>query len=217
MGGDALGRGEDRLDTALFEGPAGVVAGLINLLLLTLFVCFVVFGANETQERGAHRRPEELLRSAWRASGGLLLVGVIAGLALGLVSSIRSGLLLAVLIGRSVRCRTNIATILVGALLATIVLLIPTLYLMSTWSVFAPVAVLERPRDLHALGRSRELVRGNGSRVLALVLTLTLPLSVGTTALASAPHLVGAGPALVGGTLLATLAAPIPVLTTTAL
>lgn len=205
------------LDTALLEGAAGVVAGLINLLLLALFVGFVVFVANETWERGAHRHAGELLHSAWGASGRLLLVSVIAGLALGLVSSIGSGILVAMIIGAAFAAGANIATILVGALLATLVLLIPTLYLMTTWSVFAPVAVLERPRGLRALGRSRELVRGNRSRVLALVLMLTLPLSVGTTALASAPHLIGAGPALLGGMLLATLVAPIPVLATTAL
>jgi hypothetical protein len=206
-----------KLDTALLGGATGVIAGLINLLLLALFVCFVVLAATDAWENGAHRPAGELLRGAWQASGRLLLVGVVAGLSLGLVSSFGSGLIVALLIGAAFAAGANIATILVGALVATIVLLIPMLYLMTTWSVFAPVAILECPRGLHALGRSRQLVRGNGSRVLALVLMLTLPLSVGTTALASVPHLIGAGPALAGGLLLATLIAPIPVLATTAL
>ncbi len=206
-----------KLDTALFGGAAGVVAALINLLLLALFVSFVVFAANETWERGTHRRAGELLRSAWGASGRLLLVGVVAGLALGLVSSVGSGLLVAMIIGAAFAAGANIATILVGVLLAMIGLLIPTLYLMTRWLVFVPVAVLERPSGLRALRRSRALIRGNGSCALALVLILTLPLSVGTTALASVSHLVGAAPALVGGLLLATLIAPIPVLATTAL
>ena len=205
-----------KLDTVL-AGAAGVVAGLINLLLLALFVCFVVFTADETWKHGAHRPAGELLSSAWQATGRLLLVGVVAGFALALVSSIGSGFLAVMLIGAAFAAGANIATILVGGLLATIALLIPVLYLMTTWAVFAPVAILERPRGLGALGRSRELVHGNRPRVLALILMLMLPLSVGTTALASVPHLVGAGLALGGGLLLATLIAPIPVLATTAL
>jgi hypothetical protein len=206
-----------KLDTALLRGVAGLLAGLVNLLLLALFVCFVVVVANETWERGAHRHAGELLRNACSTSGRLLLVGVVAGSAVGLVGSVGSGFLVAVIIGAAFAAGANVATIAVGALLATIVLLLPTLYLMTTWSVFVPVTVLERPHGLRALGRSRELVRGNGSRVLAFVLMLTLPLSAGTAAVASIPHLIGAAPANAGGLLLAMLIAPIPVLAVTAL
>lgn len=50
-----------------------------------------------------------------------------------------------------------------------LLLVIPGLYLLTVWSVYAPVVVLERPREFRALERSRELVRGNGWRVFAVV------------------------------------------------
>jgi len=46
------------------------------------------------------------------------------------------------------------------------------LILLTIWSVAAPVVVLERPGGLRALGRSRELVRGNGWRVFAVIFVL---------------------------------------------
>lgn len=104
--------------------------------------------------------------------------------------------------------------------LAAGVLLISTLlqlYLLTVWSVFVPVVVLERPRGLRALGRSRQLVRGNGFRVLVLILGLALPLSLATAAVEAARHLLGGVPGLTGELVLATLTAPIPVLVMTAL
>ncbi len=51
-----------------------------------------------------------------------------------------------------------------------LLLIIPGALLVTNWAVFAPVVVLERPPGLKALRRSRELVRGNGWRVFAVVL-----------------------------------------------
>jgi hypothetical protein len=206
-----------RLDNALFERAAAIGAGLVNLLLLALFVCFVVLAADEAWDDARRRSASELLRGAWSTVGRLLLVGVIAGLAIGFVSSIGSGVLVAIIVGAAFAVGANLVTLVAGALLISIVLLAPELYLLTVWSVFVPVVVLERPGGLRALGRSRELVHGNGWRVLALILMLTLPLLLGTTAVEGAPHLLGSGSALVGELLLATLVAPIPVLATTAL
>lgn len=205
-----------KLDNALFEHAAAVGAGLFNLLVLSLFVCFVVLAAAEAYD-GGNRTVGELLRGASSAVGRLLLVGVVAGLALAFVSSLGSGILIALIIGAAFAAGANVATIIVGVLVLTIVLLVPELFLLTVWSVFVPVAVLERPRGLHALGRSRELVRGNGWRVLMLLFLFTLPISLISAAVAGAPHLLGHGLALAGGVLLATLITPIPVLAMTAL
>jgi hypothetical protein len=60
----------------------------------------------------------------------------------------------------------------VGTGIGFVLLIIPGLILLTIWSVAAPVVVLERPGGLRALGRSRELVRGNGWRVFAVIFVL---------------------------------------------
>src|SRR4029077_1433920 len=50
----------------------------------------------------------------------------------------------------------------VAIVVAFVLLIVPGLILITLWSVAAPVVVLERPGVFAALGRSRELVRGNG-------------------------------------------------------
>ena len=55
-----------------------------------------------------------------------------------------------------------------------ILLIIPGLFLIVIWSVVAPVVVLERPGVFAAFGRSRELVRGNGWNVFAVIVLVFL-------------------------------------------
>src|SRR6202046_2795163 len=62
----------------------------------------------------------------------------------------------------------------IGILIGFILIVIPGLILATLWSVAAPVVVLERPAGLRALGRSRELVRGNGWNVFAVILLLVI-------------------------------------------
>jgi hypothetical protein len=63
---------------------------------------------------------------------------------------------------------------------ATLLLVIPALYLVTIWAVLLPVVVVERPGVFDAFGRSRQLVRGNGWKVFGIVLLLGLIL-LGTT------------------------------------
>src|SRR5262249_16303357 len=63
-------------------------------------------------------------------------------------------------------------TIAVG--IGFILLFVPGLILMVIWWVVAPVTVLERPGVLPAFGRSRDLVRGNGWNVFAVILLVFL-------------------------------------------
>jgi len=57
----------------------------------------------------------------------------------------------------------------VGVLVGLVLLVVPGLILLTIWAVSYPVVVLERPPSLRALGRSRDLVRGNGWRVFAVI------------------------------------------------
>jgi uncharacterized membrane protein len=55
-----------------------------------------------------------------------------------------------------------------------VLLVVPGLILLTIWAVFEPVIVLERPPGFQALGRSRDLVRGNGWRVFQVILILVV-------------------------------------------
>ncbi|HUA75442.1 MAG TPA: hypothetical protein VL988_11840 [Solirubrobacteraceae bacterium] len=57
-------------------------------------------------------------------------------------------------------------------------IIVPGLILVTLWSVFVPVIVLERPPGLGSLGRSRELVRGNGWQVFGVLLVLYVLVNV---------------------------------------
>jgi hypothetical protein len=59
-----------------------------------------------------------------------------------------------------------------------LLLIVPGLILVTIWSVAAPVVVLERPGGLQALGRSRELVRGNGWQAFGVILILVIGVAV---------------------------------------
>src|SRR3712207_1516253 len=52
----------------------------------------------------------------------------------------------------------------IGIVLGLVLLIVPGLILLTIWAVVSPVVVIEG-RGLDALGRSRELVRGNGWQV----------------------------------------------------
>ena len=53
-----------------------------------------------------------------------------------------------------------------------LLLIVPGLILMTIWSVAAPVLVLERAGVFASLGRSRELVRGNGWQVFGVIVAI---------------------------------------------
>ena len=62
----------------------------------------------------------------------------------------------------------------IGILIGFILIIIPGLILITIWSVAAPVVVLERPGAFKALGRSRELGRGNGWQVFGVIVVLVI-------------------------------------------
>ncbi len=62
----------------------------------------------------------------------------------------------------------------IGEAVGFLLLLVPGLVLLTLWAVAAPVVVIEHPGGLRALDRSRELVRGNGWTVFAVIVLFAL-------------------------------------------
>jgi ABC-type multidrug transport system fused ATPase/permease subunit len=69
----------------------------------------------------------------------------------------------------------------IGVAIGFVLIIIPGLFLLTIWSVTAPVVVLERAGVIRAFTRSRELVRGNGWSVFAVILVVFVGLAVVST------------------------------------
>jgi hypothetical protein len=104
--------------------------------------------------------------------------------------------------------------IVVGAavLVGFILLVIPGLIVLTIWSVSAPVVVLERPGGLKALGRSRELVRGNGWRVFGVVSVFILLVLVVGVPLELLADALGTGAGIIVRVVVGVLTAPLSAL-----
>jgi hypothetical protein len=61
-----------------------------------------------------------------------------------------------------------------GIVLGIVLLIVPGLILMTWWSLIAPVIVIENTSTTEAFSRSRELVRGHGWTVFAVLIISTL-------------------------------------------
>ncbi len=207
------------LDQVSFRNsPALAIAALlVNLVVIGLFVCVVVLVAADVYDGGPRRSARKLLRGAWSSLGQLLLVGIVAGITITFLVSVASTIVFVIIAGIALGAGVGALGLIIGLFLVPVVLVVPELFLITVWSVLAAVAVLERPGGLRALGRSRELVRGNGWRVLALILLLAFPLALAASEIERATRSAGSGLAIAVRLLVATLIAPIPVLAATSL
>jgi hypothetical protein len=97
-------------------------------------------------------------------------------------------------------------------LIGFVLIIIPGLILATLWSVAAPVVVLERPGGLGALGRSRELVRGNAWNVFAVILLLVILVGIVGSGIEVAADAAGSGVGLVVRVIVGILTAPISAL-----
>lgn len=95
--------------------------------------------------------------------------------------------------------------------LGLLLLVAPGLYLLTIWAVTAPAIVVERRGAFDALGRSRQLVRGNGWPVLGVVVLAFLITIVVAILLGALAAVISDGEivAAVSFTLAATVTAPI--------
>ncbi len=91
-------------------------------------------------------------------------------------------------------------------------LIVPGLFLVTIWSVAAPVVVLERPGGLGALGRSRELVRGNGWQVFGVILILVIGVAVVGGVIDVVASAAGTAVGLIVRVIVGVLSAPISAL-----
>jgi ABC-type multidrug transport system fused ATPase/permease subunit len=97
----------------------------------------------------------------------------------------------------------------IGIVIGFVLIVVPGLILITIWSVAAPVVVLERPDGLGALGRSRELVRGNGWNVFAVILLLVILVGVVSFLIEAVANSAGTGVGLVVRVIVGILTAPI--------
>lgn len=100
----------------------------------------------------------------------------------------------------------------VGEAIGFVLLIVPGLILLTIWSVAAPVVVLEHPGAIRALGRSRELVRGNGWQVFAVILLLVIGIGIVTEVIYVLASAAGTTVGLIVRVVLGILTAPISAL-----
>jgi hypothetical protein len=89
---------------------------------------------------------------------------------------------------------------------------VPGLILITIWSVFVPVIVLERLPGLSSLGRSRELVRGNGWQVFGVLLVLFVLVGLVSVVIEGAAASAGTGIGIVVRVVVGVLTAPLSAL-----
>jgi ABC-type multidrug transport system fused ATPase/permease subunit len=98
----------------------------------------------------------------------------------------------------------------IGIVIGFILIIVPGLILITIWSVAAPVVVLEHPGVFAALGRSRELVRGNGWQVFGVILVLYIFVGVVSFIVEDAAESAGSGVGIVVRVIVGVLTAPLP-------
>jgi len=167
-------------EVLIAAAPALVLVALvISLVATTLFTGMVVELVADVQDGRRDATVGQLLGAVKPAVGSLILVGIVAGLAIGI------GLVL---------------------------IIVPGLILITIWAVFAPVIVLEHPPGLGALGRSRELVRGNGWQVFAVVFVLVIGVEIVALVIEGIASSAGLGVGIVVRVVVQILAAPLAAL-----
>lgn len=129
------------LGVAILEGLLGESLAVLTVALLTLVLAFLYQGMVVSLVRDVQDGRRD--NSVKELAGSVLPV---------LMPLIGAGLLT-----------------VIGIVLGLVLLVVPGLYLLTIWAVTAPVIVVERRGVFDALGRSRQLVRGNGWPVLGTV------------------------------------------------
>lgn len=205
-----MGVGETLRETfAIYRDRAGVLLPVAFWLFLAVAILELLAGDSEL--------------SVFLVSTviGLTVTFLYEGMVVALVKDVRENrrdhsvgdLMRSVLpvLGRVVGAGLLVVT---ASTLALLLLVAPGLYLFTIWSVAAPVIVIERLRVTDSLGRSRQLVRGNGWPVLGAVAlafligaAVALGLGLGAEAIVEGDIVE-----TVFGTLAATVTAPIEAL-----
>jgi hypothetical protein len=96
----------------------------------------------------------------------------------------------------------------IGIVIGFFLIIVPGLILLTIWSVAAPVVVLERPGVFASLGRSRELVRGNGWQVFGVIFVLFFLVLFISSGIEIAADAAGTAAALVARVVVGVLTGP---------
>ena len=104
-----------------------------------------------------------------------------------------------------------LAGLLVGIIVAIgfVLLIVPGLIALTIFAVVAPVIVLERKGVVGALGRSRELVKGNGMQVFGVIVVIFLMTFVVGAIIGGIGGAAGTGGRIVAEVIASTLTAPL--------
>jgi hypothetical protein len=100
----------------------------------------------------------------------------------------------------------------IGIAIGFVLIIVPGLILITIWSVAAPVVVLERPGGLAPLGRSRELVRGNGWQVFGVIAVLVIGVGIVSAIIEAIAGSGGTGVAIVVRVIIEIFTAPLSAL-----
>jgi Uncharacterised protein family (UPF0259) len=100
----------------------------------------------------------------------------------------------------------------IAILVGLVLLIVPGLILTTIWSVAPPAVVLERAGPIAALGRSRELVRGNGWQVFGVIALFVFGVLIGASVLDSLAAAAGTAAGIVVRVVVGVLTAPLSAL-----
>lgn len=188
-------------------GALGVLTLIVDVGVLVLFTAVVTELVSELHQGRPNSQLRVLVRCVRPALGQLLASGLAAGVATILLFSLGSALAAVLLLAAVLEMHAHLLNPALIAVIGVIVSFVPGLLLLTMWSVAGPVAVLERPGGLGALGRSRELVRRSRRRVLVVMIALVVSLSI-VGRIVNALSDAGTVPGTIAGVLVGIVLAP---------
>jgi hypothetical protein len=176
-----------RLDTArIFENLVAVYRLQFTLLAPAALLVFAPVAA-----LNAVIKPEEVEQVFIMLVVNLLASYLLQGMAVEAVRDLQDGRRDFTIPGLFGSVVPVLGSLILAGLVVTIatglglaLLIVPGLILLTIWAVVAPVIVIERLPALHALGRSRELVRGYGWPVFSVIAVVFLMQLIATQLLA---------------------------------
>ena len=121
------------------SGAGSLLVSVVSIVASFWFTGVVVRLVQDVQDGRLDASLGELFNSVTPVLFPLILLGIVAGIAIGI---------------------------------GFVLLIVPGLILITIWSVAAPALVVERTGVFEALGRSRELVRGNGWQVFGVIVAI---------------------------------------------
>lgn len=155
-------------DSTVVTAILALLIALMDLVALASFAAFVIScGAND--EHRAHGGVRAVLSAARSTVGRLAQVLFLASILLTLATDLTRSAATLVLESAFAVHPGATGQVIGSSGIEAAIGAVPFVALLGMWSVALPVAVIERPEKALSLARSREIVRGNSLRTLAVV------------------------------------------------